>query len=545
MGRLALLSVVFPHASATGSSCGTDSAGCWPALHHGGLCSLESAIGAESEGDRWGFLQLTSQVRKPFEPVDDLSDASVLLELVGAPPVALPSKTATAQVLNLTPNATSTGSVSEVLLRVLADRNTSHPLVAVAPTGAVIAPLREKTFAGSASWPLLDEAFANVTMTPWLDLGNRSAGHVHSATFSGPDNVSARRQPDVGHADENRSHTQAASQRGPRNDNFLWMLQEAFQAKGGSGNLVEGILLFCLVNIFCCALASGVFFIWNAKSPTDGEDGVAELPEDKPRSSNAKLINAQSNGTVEERAASFSEQRRHMGSEQRTPSVRSVPAAPVHHGPVVPVSPSQGPTRHLCPELVVPRGSECILAVRCLVSARLQQVEFDVRDVNGKAVLRVEVSPHFAGSGSRPWPAQLQRSPVVTLKSLHPRETTGGFILAYCCNVIKEDEGWGAKRNVYIYKEDDELFAHLMKDEIRKRYVLTSGRLGLQLLFEGNFEEHAVDVTNEARELLAATEPSVMDFDPINKHYKLRVAADVDVGLVLCGLLAIDQMEVK
>merc|ERR1719473_1902825 len=109
----------------------------------------------------------------------------------------------------------------------------------------------------------------------------------------------------------------------------------------------------------------------------------------------------------------------------------SMPQPVQSHQPPRQSEPPVSSRRHLCPELVVPRGSECVLAVRCLVSARLQQVEFDILDVNGKPVLRVEVSPQFA-SHSRPWPSQLQRSPTITLKSLNPRESTGGVVLCYC-----------------------------------------------------------------------------------------------------------------
>lgn len=328
-----------------------------------------------------------------------------------------------------------------------------------------------------------------------------------------------------------------------------WPAFSLLQACTTGDSFTEGLLIFCLVNIFCCAIMTGFWFIYSARKGVN-EGGLLDEDEEseEPPIRVPKGDHTYNYSIRQAQDSSISG----MGGRQQKPAaigawnptmVSSMPQPAQSHQPPRQSETPGSSRRHLCPELVVPRGSECVLAVRCLVSARLQQVEFDILDVNGKPVLRVEVSPQFA-SHSRPWPSQLQRSPTVTLKSLNPRESTGGFVLCYCCNVTKEDEGSSSKRNVYIYKDDDELFAHLMKDDIRKRYVLTSGRLGLQLLFEGNFEEHAVDISNESRELLAATEPGVMDFDPINKYYKLRVAADVDVGLVLSGLLAIDQMEV-
>jgi hypothetical protein len=111
------------------------------------------------------------------------------------------------------------------------------------------------------------------------------------------------------------------------------------------------------------------------------------------------------------------------------------------------------------------------------------------------------------------------------------------------------------RRNAYIYDSHNELFAHLTKvmtpgagskhggDMSKPCYVLTSGRMGLQWVVDGNFREHAIHIANEDHRMLADTEPHVMRFDPSGSFYKLRVSECVDVGLVLCALLSIDQME--
>jgi hypothetical protein len=135
-------------------------------------------------------------------------------------------------------------------------------------------------------------------------------------------------------------------------------------------------------------------------------------------------------------------------------------------------------------------------------------------------------------------------------------------LIAYC----KTGPESGGRRSVYIYDSHDELFAHVTKvmtlsqmrsqrqppdasvppaDLSRPCYVLTSGRIGLQLLFDGNFKEHAITITNEQRKMLADAEPCTMKFDPSGAYYKLRVTETVDVGLILCTLLSIDQMEMR
>lgn len=305
-----------------------------------------------------------------------------------------------------------------------------------------------------------------------------------------------------------------------------------------SRSFMEGVMLFILCNVFLCALVIGICFLWNSRG---SDEEKLSWPDSDKAAGKQRTVDNRGIGALEERRSQA------LGQKQ-APSARSLNGA--QREARTPRDSSlntpSGTSRQLCPELVVPLGSECILAVRCLVTSQTQQCEFDVLDINGKAVLKVEVTPQSAlprGSHGAP-----QKSPTITLKALQPREITGGMVLAYCCSHFRADDAWNGsagKRNVCIYSESDELFAHIVKDEARHRYVLTSGRPGLQLLFEGNFEERAVDVANDSRELLAATEPCAMPFDPMHKYYKLRVAADVDVGLVLCGLLAIDQIEIK
>jgi hypothetical protein len=110
------------------------------------------------------------------------------------------------------------------------------------------------------------------------------------------------------------------------------------------------------------------------------------------------------------------------------------------------------------------------------------------------------------------------------------------------------------RRIATILDARKEVFAHVTKtlnaataivDSARPCYVLTSTRSGVQWLLDGNFREHAVHVTNEQKEILADTEPSVMKFDPSGSYYKLRVNEGVDVSLVLCALLSISEMELS
>lgn len=328
--------------------------------------------------------------------------------------------------------------------------------------------------------------------------------------------------------------------------------------KGRTMMSFETILLFCALSLIVGGLVWGVFCIWSYHSnPYEEQEDL-----DKNRSRIDKLstgqpnqqrpVYAQRSPDMPQTSTGSLPSNLSPGSGRLSgyPPIKQNPGPqkePYMDSPQADMGSAQmAPMRALCPELIVPRGSECILVVHYLPPGQKDQVEFDILDINGEPVLKVEVAPAPPQSGSRQNPkqpgSQRSRNPTVILKSLQPRETTGGFIFAYCRITTKDDDTGTRQQNVYIYKEDDELYAHLMKDDTRKRYVLTSGHHGLQLLFEGNFEEHVVNVTNEAGERVAATEPRVMHFDP-TKYYKLRVAANADVGLVLCGLLMINQME--
>jgi len=204
-----------------------------------------------------------------------------------------------------------------------------------------------------------------------------------------------------------------------------------------------------------------------------------------------------------------------------------------------------GQLKHFCPELVVPRGHEAVLAVPLQDSA-----SFEVRDVEGKPVIRAESAPHE------------QHRPVVVLHAAGPQ----GKRLAFC---RLASHGLGApapagRPAVDIYNAREERFGTISKvgspnllpamwrtqdqprptaEPFRPCYVFSGS--GTNLLLSGNFVDHAVSITGEQRELIADTEPSPMAFDHQGMYYRLRVASSGDVGLILSALLAIKVMEMR
>eukprot|EP00435_Cladocopium_sp_Y103_P026390 s2302_g6.t1 len=94
-------------------------------------------------------------------------------------------------------------------------------------------------------------------------------------------------------------------------------------------------------------------------------------------------------------------------------------------------------------------------------------------------------------------------------------------------------------------KATGEVYGRLARDPSRPRYVLT--KMGsnpmppLTLLFDGLFKEHAVLASDGIQaEPAADAEPCSMSFDPQGTYYRLRVSSNVDVGLMICCLLSID-----
>lgn len=193
--------------------------------------------------------------------------------------------------------------------------------------------------------------------------------------------------------------------------------------------------------------------------------------------------------------------------------------------------------RFLCPGLVVPKGSECVVAIPTRNSSA--SVSFNVRELTGPPVIFAEINPPTWG----PTVSNLQSQ-----KSMVMLRTSGTKMLIASCKAGPEASG---RRNAYIHDKGGDLFGHLTKvmapelpnDGGSPCYVLTSGRIGLQWLIEGNFREYAVNVIGDQQRILADSEPSVMTFDPKGSYYKLRVREGVDVGLVLCALLSVDLME--
>mmetsp|Transcript_75103 Transcript_75103/g.168525 ORF Transcript_75103/g.168525 Transcript_75103/m.168525 type:complete len:447 (+) Transcript_75103:135-1475(+) len=210
-----------------------------------------------------------------------------------------------------------------------------------------------------------------------------------------------------------------------------------------------------------------------------------------------------------------------------------------------------GESMNFCPDLVVPKGSECVL----LVPIRsLGPRPLEISDVNGHVLLCAvtyghnEMDPVSTGSS-----ASLGESGGLLAQRLALK--TAGYtqkVLAQCCAMgppTSQVEGeaaaverGGGHAEFMILAAGGTHFAKLSLAEPGARYILSTPGGG-QLHFWGSFEHHAVNIVDGTGKLLATTELCTSGFDVAGEYYRLRVGPLGDVCLVLCSLLCIDHLE--
>jgi hypothetical protein len=199
-----------------------------------------------------------------------------------------------------------------------------------------------------------------------------------------------------------------------------------------------------------------------------------------------------------------------------------------------------------CPELIVPEGSECALKIPRLAppsdNPGPDQGGGDsishIVDQDGGTCLCVRIlssvvpydrvqnkipGDHALGSSLRLHKAAPGLSERIVLMS-----PTRLRVLAYC---ERRDSSF------HVHGHDDELFARLSRDETGA-YTMV-GRSGTLLLYNGQLTEGTVRVTDTESQVLAYCEKCD------SSNITLKAGPLADVGLIICGLLALDRMETE
>mmetsp|Transcript_64945 Transcript_64945/g.120895 ORF Transcript_64945/g.120895 Transcript_64945/m.120895 type:complete len:503 (+) Transcript_64945:142-1650(+) len=173
----------------------------------------------------------------------------------------------------------------------------------------------------------------------------------------------------------------------------------------------------------------------------------------------------------------------------------------------------------LCRGLLVPPGTECVLAVPTLDQVGVPPAQSGtllIRDMAGLPIVAMDIRR----------PGDDLQQPICILKTA---TTTMTEILAYC--MARGDN------SIAISTGAHEPFATMGK--LGHTYTLTSA--GARLVFDGDIASHKFKVMN-SRRCMADTQPAKVKFDS-GEYYQLRAAAHSDCGLLLCALVCIDLME--
>jgi len=180
----------------------------------------------------------------------------------------------------------------------------------------------------------------------------------------------------------------------------------------------------------------------------------------------------------------------------------------------------------------VPSGVELVFNVPESVKAERQQVVFDIADPDGNAVCHVSVDETREGTRRGIFLQLLDGSPLAHVRTDSNYKQFPSSTLSHIC------------------KTNGEVFCRLERVEddndgkdVAYFYVLrtTSGEVLYE--FKGTFGEKCINAISKDGTLACATRRCKLGIAGGEEaFYEVRVAAGVDAGLMLCGLLALDKV---
>lgn len=177
---------------------------------------------------------------------------------------------------------------------------------------------------------------------------------------------------------------------------------------------------------------------------------------------------------------------------------------------------------HLCPDLVVPEKQECTLLIPRILTAGRRMGEVSVADIRGSSVFRAKWEEGDAGK-------------KISLISAS-QET---FVFG-CCGQTASSSRPGVPPTMIIQYADGRQFGSLGADatEAGSSYVVSTPR-GRLWKFKGDAHLGNLNAMDGQSRLLAIAEP---DF---RGERCVRIGPQVDVGLMILSMMAIDLLESK
>jgi len=188
--------------------------------------------------------------------------------------------------------------------------------------------------------------------------------------------------------------------------------------------------------------------------------------------------------------------------------------------------------RHLCPIMVVPTGMEFVFVVPEVLSQSRQRICFKILDLTGSPLAHVHVNEIGASNGI--YVKLLDNRPLAWVRTDKVHDQAG---FPEVCRASGE---------VYCRLARSEALpsAHSGAQADRtseRQYVLLNRNNDLILTFHGDMRTKVINAIDSTGQLICATQRVNMDDDTL--HYQVRVAPQIDAGLLLCGLLALDKFE--
>eukprot|EP00929_Paragymnodinium_shiwhaense_P055006 TRINITY_DN27588_c0_g1_i1.p1 TRINITY_DN27588_c0_g1~~TRINITY_DN27588_c0_g1_i1.p1 ORF type:complete len:630 (-),score=133.02 TRINITY_DN27588_c0_g1_i1:182-2071(-) len=204
----------------------------------------------------------------------------------------------------------------------------------------------------------------------------------------------------------------------------------------------------------------------------------------------------------------------------------------------------------LCAALIVPDENESNLTMRSNAWRQSEAQPIDLYDLNGHVILTVSSRRKQIGGTADVFQGDCSDqslAPSLTLRAA--KQKTPLAVGRLGCSPH-------GHRSMFIYTSDDVLFGYVRRDVVPssstgrpdgngdlRRYILEDRHtLALLATFE-RIEGRTTVRDGSSSEVMAELEPFFVEFDAQNSYDKLRVLQNVDVGLVLCGLLSMSWLD--
>lgn len=184
---------------------------------------------------------------------------------------------------------------------------------------------------------------------------------------------------------------------------------------------------------------------------------------------------------------------------------------------------------HLCPKLVVPHGVEFVFAVREVLTRQRQMLDFDIVDLAGNPVCRVLAREQHAEGAN------------CGLQVQYINNERLAFVRTNMLYEIPE----GLPE---ICRADGQVYCRLVRDQaaLMGKYTLQTLDGEQLMVFQGDFHTRAINAITPGGVVVSSSQRCMLDVANVPKgstYYKVRVAQGGDIGLLLCGMLAVDKAE--